>query len=423
MSEIRKIGVDVVITPERVAEIKDFFQNTVFYKNLDNYLKNLTIKVKDRTRLLAKIDINLFSSLVKTMALHLTEGNYEDAVLEEGAIALQSFTGWVASQTTKLDTRSYNEDDKLVRRMNALARLIKPKNSDSACTAVTLVNGVLYVSMNNTGCKVDFNTLFETIRQRLKFLRECPPVKNSTVAYDEFFKKHAAELVAEHFHQDLPLNVLAQDLAKLINSLHLEPDNCPELQPLLSDTLPIVFLYPESALQYRVVNGTTMESNSFDVIHPSLNLDEKRKLARKLNKNDIHAEQILVDYLFERNPKPEQIVSLGVSKLCCATCMEFMKHYEQVKVQGTHGTTYDHTYNMKTGKLSSWDGILNPRHICPQQSPGDSPVRSPVKPARASMVDFPKTLFSHSKHLKAKLQSLEIRDDSMTSIGLRNFDR
>lgn len=60
-----------------------------------------------------------------------------------------------------------------------------------------------------------------------------------------------------------------------------------------------------------------------------------------------------------------------------------MSHYPQVVVQGTHGTTYDNTFNMKTGKSSVWDKVLNPKHIAPAQSPYDSPVPSPQRsPAR-----------------------------------------
>lgn len=377
--EIKNLNSEPVIIAHQITGMRAFFKDTVFYKNLETYWNTLTFSTKDKLRLVTLLDRNMFLSLYKVMALQFTVGKHDELLLKESDSAMNLFRDWIASHQVKLDTRIYNGDDRVVRRMNALARLLKPKNSDSACTAVTIVNGTLYVSMNNTGTKVDFKPIFEAITQRLTCLRDCAVAKTPGLTYEQFCNSYAVDIIKNSFHQELPMPILTQDLAKLVHSLHLEPDDCRELSLLLSATLPIFFLYPVHDKKYVVVNAATLEAKTIDI----------QNAPKNLGKSDIHAEQILVNYLFEHNNMPrEQVVRLGVSKLCCATCRDFMSHYPQVVVQGTHGTTYDNTFNMKTGKSSVWDKVLNPKHIAPAQSPYDSPVPSPQRTPARNLVNL-----------------------------------
>lgn len=355
------------INQEIRKDILVFFDNTTFYKELLECMNEINFTSKDFNKLISKIDTQQFNTLFKALAIHFAKGACDEMVLVETKNALEVFKNWLNSHQIKIDTRNYREDDRIVRRMNALARLIKPRNSESACTAVTLVSETLYVSMNNTGPKFDFKSIVEVSMTRLNILLNYPVVKNPNLTYEEFIGKFAPDIIKESFHLEMPLEVLTQDLAKLVDSLHLKPDEFPELCALLSESLQIIFLYPKNNQEYVVFNAKTLESQN-------ILIDNAPK---QINKKDIHAEQILVNYLFEYNKLPsDQIVRLGVSKLCCGTCIEFLTHYPQVQVQGTHGKKYENTYNMKTKEPTSGDELLNPRYVCPHQSPHTTPIKS-----------------------------------------------
>jgi hypothetical protein len=80
--------------------------------------------------------------------------------------------------------------------MNALARLIKPRNSESACTAVTLVGETLYVSMNNTGSKFNFESIFEITMKRLNILLNYSVVTSPDLKYENTYNMKTKESTA-----------------------------------------------------------------------------------------------------------------------------------------------------------------------------------------------------------------------------------
>lgn len=397
------------------SDIKKFLDHlkqrsmAFFISNVDVKIQALLIELgltntKKIRQLAGSVNKELSNQLAKKLTPHFLHPEKNETELHDLVEwYLDSLRTHINEHTKVMDSRQHVEEDVIVRRMDALARLLKLKDSISVCIAVTLVNNTLYIALNNSGKNFKSTEVVATINARLNALIDAPFLKNldQNITYDCFYNDHADAILKTYFHEELPKTRLKQDITKLFYSLHINSHQFKELNPLLSHQLERVFIYPqknEGVLHYEVYHDTQKQAYSI----PILNVPEH------MTPNHIHAEQILVDYLMQyKKIESDYILKLGLSKLCCGTCYDCLSHYAQVKVRGTHGITYANTYNLKTCEVAKSDGITNRRHVHPQQSPTASPMKesAPNKITDKENVPFPinlklkEPLFSESKQV------------------------
>lgn len=351
---------------------KNYF-TSMFEEKINNLLRELGLTSNKKIMQLAKcMNPKDYEHLGEELAIAFLNPTQQDnALFDTVTCFLNCIKHHIHEKTKMLDSRKHHEEDQVVRRMDALARLLKLQDSISACTAVALVNNTLYIALNNTGKEFNPNDVIETINNRLDALIHSPFLSHldKDMTYHSFYEEHADAILKTYFHETLPKHRLAQDLTKLIYSLHTKDHQVKELSPLVSGNLERVFLYPdkqEGILHYVAYNHTKKQGCSIPILNAP----------NHINKSNIHAEQILADYLLNyQSLESDYVIKLGLSKLCCTTCYECLSHYQQIKVRGTHGVTYENTYNLITNDVAKSDGIPNRRHVHPQQSPTASPMK------------------------------------------------
>jgi hypothetical protein len=310
---------------------------------------------------------------------------------------------WVNDEYAPVDERIEVTRRKKVRRFDSLARVLSSQMpSISVCCAVTIDTSTfsprLVIGANLTA-SVHNTAFLKELNHKLKIL------KNSYTEYTfgriKLPNTIGCEQLALDLHNKLfpgrqalnavnEPNDLAQAVYKLTDALFYDPHTFTdeEKQSFLNANATIVLLPTttstsvEMQINYLTMRGQIQTNEPLtSTVHP----DELKF---------VHAEQLIALYLYEQNkiPKSTRFI-LGISKLCCATCSNFLESYPGIELRGHHQKQYQGVINLTNGVRTAHSSIrLGPTGA------DKSPFKTPLK-LHERLDDIEQSIDSASRQL------------------------
>jgi len=224
------------------------------------------------------------------------------------------------------------------RRLDALARILSPNESECACIAIAIINGQIVISHNTpTLSIISPEQLCENIEEKFTKIQEfliqgiLLLQQKSLLLKDHIARATNTLMSLSHSTGMLPKDKQKQgrnkiedyinsSLAKLLRSVfnahEIDGLTISQRQALLS-TNPIIFLSPNENIELR-------------------------------NSASLHAEQLISKYISELESKPTDKIYVGISKLCCASCRDVLNKNPAVQYRGTHGVTFPRVMDVNT---------------------------------------------------------------------------
>jgi|GEM_PF-5505983 len=301
------------------------------------------------------------------------------------------------------NVRKISSDKRLMRRMDSFARLLALNTDISACTAVSVHGGQLYIAANVSGDvpQAEMARMFKGKLEVLRtFIKDLNTDEGLITVESSMLKPMIEECITKLIDiGGSPFNVLLleQALFKLVDALQPRVEN--PLQPSMNG-----FSEAERSAILDSENQTTllMQKGRYNKSKNKLFIEayetakassdgQRYKMPMPMelqdrNLKDFHAEQLIAYYL--QNEKHVDLkdtekaeIRIGVSKLCCATCYDALKHFERVELRGTHGIRYAYVADIFSNTS------VNPNSTPQQQkkpitfanpSPGDTPFDRPT---------------------------------------------
>ena len=347
-------------------QTKHFFSKKIFLDipEVRLFLDDLIFHIKKNKPL----DIN-YSFYAKEMDDERMDTDQTDNIL-----------AYIKERYPETDAREQH-DDKQVRRLDSLARLLSLYSRLSVCTAVAVHNGKLYISLNCDSSKVLSETAYN-IFMRIEILNEF--LTTIRTAGQSFFDSHQAELVEELYIRLNQLGgflpskeVIIQAIEKFTDGVLFDQHtfnrdirdvfnehllNYRLLLPFLSgpNTIPGIIELDHYKITQTVVRETG-ENNK-----PKYRFNEESAPMRIIDVGttqkcasiaDIHAEQMIAYYIFKHEGtnhySRENPLNIGVSKLCCKTCETNLEELPSIRTRGKHGVMYDSTASLINGEITS----------------------------------------------------------------------
>jgi len=315
---------------------------------------------------------------------------------------------WVVQEYSPVDERVLTSDERRLRRMDSLSRLLSIKPTLSVCAAVTIDTAVtprVLMGMN-VGKNGEQNLISMAIENRLNIIKNYIETISFAVAEGTFsnLAASAEELVREllpHGGNGVPEEILLQAATKFLHAMCFDKLTFTEEErKAFRSKASMVIILPKVDEQ-----GCKMEVRSLtdeEWIISTIDL----KIQQKISIKDIHAEQLLARFMFrDAAVKPEGNVIFGISKLCCRTCFDNLTTYPDIITRGHHGQFYQGVVNLNNG-----------------QSPTSSSTRRATTHAWPSPKDTPDRDEHHTRSDGAALSSAASSNSSHSSgISMRPF--
>jgi hypothetical protein len=262
-----------------------------------------------------------------------------------------SIEALVDSAYSLADERISSCEQRKLRRLDSLARLLAPQLSKSPCVAVTLDTSSTpprLVISSNIANEGEQDSLANEILLKLQIIqRGITDITKIEHILSEEGITRAAEALIEELKRRTSFagteSTLKQAAIKLIKTICYDRKTLttPEKDAFLNPE-PLMLLpihereYYMDARTYSA-GGTSFTSHRF--------LLDKVPLETKIS--DIHAEQLIARYFFEELKTTEQRM-IGISRLCCKICYENLKTYPII-VRGSHAQSYKGVIDLRTG--------------------------------------------------------------------------
>lgn len=256
---------------------------------------------------------------------------------------------FITDKTPVQDLRLHVNQIPLLRRLDSLSRILSFKISKSACTAVTIHEGQLIVAANvsSSATPEEISTaLIEKLRCLNKLINNCPSSDYRDILPFCQKEENIKEMTQLSLGTGVTIGDLQQSLAKLIHLVKAQ--NYPfaaEFVNALNPDNPIVILNPKKEDNKHYIVKTTFQAQTKTSELIQLSHVDKYALEK-----DIHAEQMIHYYVkkVKAAPDTEEKGSIGISKLCCATCYKVVSQH--FTVRGTHQNCYEGTVNIDDGQ-------------------------------------------------------------------------
>jgi hypothetical protein len=282
----------------------------------------------------------------------------------------------VADEFGPVDERILTCEERNLRRMDSLARLLTLRDSASACTAVTLHNGQLMVALNveKNGTQSE---LFRIIALKIKSIREHAVdfLKTPNPSeLDERAERLYLELLA-HQPSRLDKDGLIQAAYKILHAMVFDEETFNPIEKAALLSAHFTLLAPHQDGLSTSLLTRTEESDSLIPL-PQIKPGSAIRA--------LHAEQLLAVLIYDLGKSPTHSM-FGVSKLCCATCFAGLMTYRDaagaalISVRGSHRQSYQGVVHLPTGDASR-DNSLRRAVTHAKPSPGDTPDRPPLRP-------------------------------------------
>lgn len=328
---------------------------------------------------------------------------------DDRGIVNENIREWVYDRFSPVDERILSNDNRRIRRMDSLARLLSLNASLSACTAVTFdLSDIPKIIIGaNVGDPDEHVTVVVSTELRLAIIREflTHSLKHHQSEHyqDPLSIKAYLDTLSQNLVSKLPSNgyppeILLQAARKIIDAVFFDKQTFSDKEKsLFSKNTPAKILTPQ------IIDGKA-RINIYDVMNKATDAIPLENVKKSTDIKNIHAEQLIAYYLFvslkiQMSPNIESPLALGISKLCCLTCFHHLKAYTELGfliVRGHHGQTYLGVVDIGTGEASkrfstrratthAWPSPTHSpdkkskRKDSESSSPGKSPLSSPSK--------------------------------------------
>lgn len=283
---------------------------------------------------------------------------------------------WVEERYSPVDERVLSNHERRLRRLDSMARLLSLKMSLSACTAVALDLSAAprIVIGANVSINGEQEKVFEAIASKLNIIQRFL----TRISLDERKVIDSAHLdiLANELASSLLANssttkdVLVQAARKIIHAICFDPETFTEREKrvflLFGPGIVVLPLIADKAhyLQVRQLGADACAPTNFAL----------PMVPAATHVREIHAEQLVVRYIFEEL-KVRAPLMVGISKLCCDTCIRYLQLYPLVTIRGTHGQIYTGVVNLADGYRPT-EGSKRTGNTKYLASPYDTPERS-----------------------------------------------
>lgn len=329
---------------------------------------------------------------------------------------------WVNDRYSLIDEREYRQNDRHIRRMDSLSRLLATQSSLSAVLSVTIdvskdPHLIIGANIDEDGFQekviLEVSTKLQIIQAYLTELQAIAPRTFNLEMLDSSaceLKNRLLSRTKTHF----PHDVLEQAAKKIIHAVLLDDSTfTPEEKYALMNqhTLTIILskINPKGGYLMDVshINRGSLLKNEYPLT----------KVPPHASINNIHAEQLIAHFLFEiLKTKTDSTYTFGISKLCCGTCKDCLSEYP-VLFRGTHNQTYQGVVHLGTGRLESASKerrATTHAWKSPHYTPDPPAHRSTTGDLRAKMMSGTRLLFDHTPEASRPDERASSRDFSLT---------
>lgn len=302
-----------------------------------------------------------------------------------------SINTWVYERFSPIDERVQSNDERKLRRMDSLARLLSLRNTTSVCTAVTFCfsDEPRIIIGANVGRNGDQETIFRDTAAKLAIIkRQLKEIAGRDISSIDAIEldRLANGLVKELFtagSTSTPLDVLQQAARKLIDAICIDAEtfNAAEKMLFLRQSSAVMLLPSLSEFTYAMQARQINSSGHINSRYPLAMVPKGTSIS------NIHAEQLIVRFLYEELRLDTQHI-LGINKLCCRTCFRSLSQYPVV-TRGHHNQTYEGVIDLQSGQCSTESSKRHaPTHA--HSSPGDTPDKrkSHLEPSSKAAVSL-----------------------------------
>ncbi|MDF1678628.1 MAG: hypothetical protein P1U32_08055 [Legionellaceae bacterium] len=287
--------------------------------------------------------------------------------------------------------RDHFSDERLLRRMDSLARLLSLQSKASVCTAVTIHDGQLFIGANVSG-ETSQAEMIDVFKARLQILRRfinrlsLEAVTLDSPMMASKIKQCVSDLVTIG-GTSKPLPMLEQALFKLVDALRARKMNpgsvnyfsASERHALLaSDNFTI--LMAEGKRHKKEVVSNQLVAYQFTRLssEPQLRKHMVSNELQRLVVKDFHAEQLIALYLqkglgVDLHAASAAKIRIGITKLCCETCGNTLARFTRIAVRGTHHVSYTNVADIFANKACTPVKTPSRRTTEPDPSPDDTP--------------------------------------------------
>ncbi|MDF1797235.1 MAG: hypothetical protein P1U63_11935 [Coxiellaceae bacterium] len=242
--------------------------------------------------------------------------------------------------------RTIYHENKRIRRMDSLAKLLAPNEEASPCIAVAITTDGIVISSNRTRKSAEYNrkSIHTIVHKKLRILRELFAAYESTT--DNGIKERLLQNAADDLITTggtCSLNVA--DKTKRRHQHYKQKDNLVSI--LRKVTL--------SALSPASDESGFSNSNKrmLTAANPCIFIYPNEAYERKLD-GSLHAEQLLVNHIEARgrHDKFSEPLPIGITKLACTDCDHVLKSKPYIAYRGSHGMTFPGVVDTITKELS-----------------------------------------------------------------------
>lgn len=309
-------------------------------------------------------------------------------IIDDYKTIQESLTQWADDEYAPVDERIESSRHKKIRRFDSLARILSSQETSiSVCSAVTIdttqvTTPKLIVGANLSHASAGADYLRE-IRHKLDILKrfytdfaygfkELPDETHcedlSHTLYKKLFPSHTT--YRERMDE---ANVLEQAVYKLTHALLYDDIT-------FTDAEKGAFLVSSASIVLLPTVDNHAVQQQINYFTPRGLIQVNNRLKHDLEGHElkyVHAEQLIATYLYDDRgiPKGTRFI-FGISKLCCATCSDFMKAYPGIEVRGHHQKHYQGVINLATG-MRSPTSSQRTGPTGPKKSPFKTPQKSP----------------------------------------------
>ncbi|GGI79800.1 hypothetical protein [Legionella impletisoli] len=318
-----------------------------------------------------------------------SQGSFEkeDAYLRfpyDPSALTAELTQWVEDEYAPVDARIEVSKHRRVRRYDSLARILaSQKPSLSVCGAVTIDTTTVEPRLI-IGANISFSEgaadFLKEIKAKLSVLKSFFSMYRFGYA-DLPDPSHCHELSLKLFHDLFPtyldstqtgkeISALEQAVFKLTHAVLYDSETFSEEEKdaFLNTAVILLPSIVEDHIELLVTHATPRGFlQSHESLHPLLDARDLRY---------VHAEQLIATYLYMHLEIPKETAYIfGISKLCCATCSEFLEEYPNVIFRGHHQQQYEGVINLNTGIRSPLTTVKK-GPTAADSSPFKTPIRS-----------------------------------------------
>lgn len=311
-----------------------------------------------------------------------------------------------------------HEIDKSVgqRRMDSLSRLLSIDNHISPCVAVTCYDGKLIVSSNSPMGKTK-DELGDYFNKKLHIIRRFL----SRLAKDANIDEGSGDTVKIEF------SVLAQILVERAVSELVKEENGgvgdivpsgahrhPNRNNIKQHLRVALLKLGQSYLLGLYTQGKRgLSQQELQAFSDTTDVIMVTPVKEVLGDQQLHAEQAILYYLrhftdFETDST--QTVNIGISKLCCAACLNVLSKAEKIAFRGTHGMPFPNVYDIDTDSVYHAPATKMGREACPSDSESECELYEDESDTEVNVDEFKMALLDELLSTPTKKQAFAGED-------------